>query len=211
MNADYHAEYLIGFLAELLNRYFPIKTKELHEKRLSSPWINNSIKKCIDKKDIWFRLVKGGMISWRSYKRYCNALRDLLRMTEEDYYRYRLGSLCNNQTENWKVINGLIGNKSSTISEFFIINNDEISDPHISANRFNTYFADNPRNLHNSLGPSSGTYSNIVPVIDRQMEFSYFTVEEIKRNIVKSKNSGNLDDIPMKFLKICIDLVAECL
>ena len=69
------------------------------------------------------------MITWSSYRRYCNALRDLLRMAEEDYYRYKLGSLCTNQTENWKVINGLMGNKSSTISKFFIINNDEIVTP----------------------------------------------------------------------------------
>ena len=209
-NANHHAEYLNGFLNEMLNIYFPIKTRELHEKRLASPWINNQIKKYIDKKHNWFRLARGGTISWNSYKRYSSAVRDLLRMAETDYYRYRLGSLCNNQ-DNWKIINDLMGNKSPTISDCFIIDGEEISDPLVIANRFNNYFVEYPKSLHNSLGPSNRNYSNNIPVFCREMDFGYFTVEEIRNKIVKSKNGGNLGDIHMKFLKICVDLVAASL
>ena len=43
------------------------------------------------------------------------------------------------------------------------------------------------------------------------MDFGYCTVEEIRNKIVKSENGGNVGDIPMKFLKICVDLVAALL
>ena len=159
INADNHAEYLVKFFNDFLNKYFPIKTKELNDKRMS-----NRIIKCIDKKHSWYKMVKRGIIVGDSYRKYCYALRELLRMAEEDYYRCRLGSLSRDQKKNWKVVNSLMGKKSPCISRSFLVNGIETSDPLVIANKFNDYFVQHPRYLHDSLLPSDRDYSHIIPI-----------------------------------------------
>ena len=84
-NANESAQYLDTFLRNILNKYFPLKNKILANKRINSPWLTLDIIKCIDKKHEWFRMAKAGRISYVSYRKYCNALRDHLRMAEEYY------------------------------------------------------------------------------------------------------------------------------
>ena len=210
-DAHSHAAHLVSFLGRLLNKYFPVKVREVSEKRIRAPWINKSILKCIHKKHDWYRLMKLGRISIYSYKRYCYALRDLLRMAEQDYYRCRLGSLSDDQRANWKIINNLMGKKTSSISDYFIVGNEEIHDPLTIANNFNQYFIEHPKRLQDSLCQSTDDYSNIISVERGRMFFDLCTVSEVHKVIVSSVNKGNLNDIPVKFLKICGEHLASAL
>ena len=94
-------------------------TRVVSEKRVKTPWINKRILKCIDKKHDWYKLVKRGLICNNSYKKYCYALRELLRMAKEDYYKSKLSSLSGDQKANWNIINNLVGKESSAVSVFF--------------------------------------------------------------------------------------------
>lgn len=212
INANEHAEYIINFLTELLNKYFPIKVKDLNPKKLKMPWISKSITKCIDKKHKWYNMLKRGQITMNSYKKYCYALRDLLRMAEEDYIKYKLYELSSDSAANWKIINGLLGKKSSCISNYFIIGDDEIYDPTIIANNFNQYFVEYPQSLLSNLRQSNRDYSQIISIVeDRIFEFDHCNESEIRSMIMLLKNKGNLCDISVKFLKLCIDFISNIL
>ena len=81
-------------------------------------------------------MAKAGRISYVSYRKYCDSLRDLLRMAEEDYHVKRLESLKKDQKRNWAVLNAFLGRKTNTISEYFIIDGVEVHDPLTIANEF---------------------------------------------------------------------------
>ena len=90
---NYFCIYFENFLTNLLNKYFPWKSKQIGIKRLNSPWITNEIISCIRKKHTWYRLLKNGLITKNSYKLYCKALRKLLNLAECEYVRSKFKSL----------------------------------------------------------------------------------------------------------------------
>ena len=202
-NANECAKYIENFMLAILNKYFPIKTKILKTKRLNSPWITPDIVRCIDKKHEWFRLFKTGRISHYSYKKYCNALRDLLRIAEEDYHVYKLQSLEKNSKQNWTILNGLLGRKRSNISDHFTINDRLISDPTVIANEFCNYFVEHPINIHQSILPSQNDYSNLIPFSNCNLIFDHCTPAEVYTVINKLKKDGPSSDVSVKFMKKC--------
>ena len=134
VDANECAEHIDKFLRKALNKHFPIKSKLVTVKRLNSPWHTTDIIRCIDKKYAWYKMHKIGQISLYSYKKYCYALRELLRMAEEDYQVYRLQSLDKDSRRSLKVSNIMLGRKVNAISNFFVINGQDIHDPNIIAN-----------------------------------------------------------------------------
>ena len=86
LNVYSYADYLVEFLHDKLNKYFPCRTKIFTLKRLKAPWLTVDIVRCIDKKRDWFRKMKLNLITRRSYNSYCRALRELLSVAEREYY-----------------------------------------------------------------------------------------------------------------------------
>ena len=84
-DVDSYAEYLLDFLYNLINKYFPIRTKYYTKKRLKAPWLSADVVRCIDKKHLWYREMKLGMISFESYKEY-NCVARSLDIAQRDYY-----------------------------------------------------------------------------------------------------------------------------
>ena len=109
---NYFCGYFEVFLMNLLNKYFPWRTKHISYKRLNSPWITNEIITCIRKKHAWFRLMTNDLITKDSYKSYCKALRRLLNLAECEYIRKKFNSLGNNSSKNWRLLNKLPNKKS---------------------------------------------------------------------------------------------------
>ena len=58
VNVNDYANSLINFLYMIFNIFFPIKSKTVSEKRVNISWITPDIKCCIDKKHIWYNLMK---------------------------------------------------------------------------------------------------------------------------------------------------------
>ena len=92
-NAGECACYIDKFLRAFFDTYFPLRTNMLTSKRLSSPWLIPDIMKCIDKNHSWYKRMKLGQLTRESYKKYCKAVRDLLRMAVEDYHVFKLNTL----------------------------------------------------------------------------------------------------------------------
>ena len=139
------------FLRGLLDKYFPIKCKTIPRKRIETPWITSDIRKCITRKHRWFRMAKSNIITLYSYKKYCKALRYLLRVSRSDYYANKLYSLGNNVQKNWKVLNKLMNKGNKGLSERFIIENVSCTNKQRIANEFNNYFLNHPKSIQNNL------------------------------------------------------------
>ena len=90
----------ITWMTYLANKYFPLKRKYISKKRFFCPWITTPIKKCIDKKLRWFRLLKAKVITYNSYRRYCGLLRCLLKTAEREYYYKKFKSFGGDSKKN---------------------------------------------------------------------------------------------------------------
>jgi len=210
-NSDVCAEYIGDFLMKLLNKYFPIKTKQVTSKRILTPWMDRNVLKCVDKKHRWYRLWKAGEIATELYKRYCTELRKLLRMAKEDYYRGKLSSLGNNPRKNWKIMNSLLGRKNMQLSDSFVIDGTSTCDKDTITNAFNNYFVSHPIALHAAVPPPLNGYLNLIPIQANSMYFHHCTEREVFINISKLKSEGNIEDISSRFLKLCGNYVSGIL
>ena len=53
----------VDFLNNLYTKHFPIKTKQISQKRFKNPWITTEIKRQINKKSEFAKLFRQGFIS----------------------------------------------------------------------------------------------------------------------------------------------------
>ena len=89
-DANAHAVYFTRFFMKILDKYFPIKSKKISQKRLKTPWLTTKLLKCIRKKHRWYKMMKRGQITVNCYKEFEKKLRKVLRMAEEKYHERKL-------------------------------------------------------------------------------------------------------------------------
>ena len=148
---DLCTSYLISFLKNLIEKYFPIKEKTFTQKRLRAPWLDSDIMRCIRKKHEWYRLLINGNITRDSYKKYCSLLRKILKFAQENYMTRKLDSLGSDPKKNFEILNRLLGRKRGETSDNFIIEGVTICEPYTISNEFNAYFIRNPSNIHQNI------------------------------------------------------------
>ena len=119
LDAQKNCKRYVSFLTRIMNRHFPIREKLLTCKRLKSPWITRSVLKYIRRKHKWRRMLKRNEITLRSYKKYCGALRHLLKTARAEHYQRKLKSLNDEPRRNWKILNNLMGKTSKSLSTYF--------------------------------------------------------------------------------------------
>ena len=146
---------------------------------------------------------KIGQISLCSYKNYCYALRELLGMSEEDHQVNRLQPLDKDSKRSWKVLNSMLGRKVNGISNFFVINGQDIHDPNIIANEFCKYFIEHPENIQNSILPPQNDYADLIPFSGCTFVFNQSSPEKVYAEIKNLMKEGSKSDISMKFIKMC--------
>ena len=197
---DLFENYFTNFLKLILDKYFPIKLKTITQKRLRAPWITGDIMACIKKKHFWYKLAKLNKITFESYKSYCKILRKILRLAEENYHTKKLDSLGTDTKKNWKLLNKLLGRKSTDISDHFIISGASVTDPNLIANEFNKYFIEQPREIVNNIPDAVENYLDVVPLVESQWDFLPTDPDEVANIIKKLKNNSSITDIPTFFL-----------
>ena len=201
-DVNIYADNFIKFSTELMEKYFPVKTKILTQKKLKAPWITWEIKKCIDKKHRWHRLAKSGYITMRCYKSFCKTLRLLLKITEQKYNYFRLNSLRNNMQKIWKILNSLLGRKNQDISDRFKFGNSVHTDPKTIAKAFNDHFINLPIDIQNNIRDANEDFSHCIN--DSRDSFFLEPVHggEMEAEISKLKKRGKLYDVSSIFLNI---------
>ena len=208
-SAQMYARYLILFLFTLMNKYFPKKTKTVSSKVLKSPWVTQSILRCIRKKHRWYGLMKQGIITNNSYKAYTSRLRALIRTAEQEYHENRFNSLGKDCKRNWKILNKLLGRAKKSLPKAFRINNGTTSDPNDISNMFCEYFVNHPKNIHSSIPDCNIDFSNLIRRNESTLYLYPVTENEIRNIINNLKNEGHISDISRKFLKLSSEFVVS--
>ena len=210
-DVDVFANYLVLFLRLLLNKYFPIKTKKISYERLKAPWINKEILLCIRKKHKLHNMAKNRCISFESYKRYSALLRNVLETAVKDYHVFKLNQMGNDMKKNWALMNKLLNKKTKNISSRFVINDEDVTEPQLISNEFNNYFINHPVNISENIPVATNNYINMTEPNPIEMIFPQSCPDEIETVIYKMKKSGDIHDIPTKFLHICAKKLSSTL
>jgi hypothetical protein len=192
----------INWVKYLVNKYFPIRKKVVSNKRALSPWITTDISKCIDKKHRWFRMLKARIISYTSYRNYCNLLKCLLRAAERNYYYKRLESFGSDAKSNWRIMNGLLGGKKGVISEKFVVKGELTTDGNVIANEFGDFFQRIPIDICTQLPHSDMQGLDHILRVQDSVFLTPCTPNEIYDIVLSLKNSGNETDLVVKMLKL---------
>lgn len=189
-------------LNSLINKFFPIKTKFISNKRFNMPWLNSNLIKCITKKHKLFRLFQFGRIPYAAFKSYSKCLSIVLKLSEKHYYKKKFVSNKGNSKGTWKYIDKLLGRNKENYPAAFNIDNSETTDDNKIAESFNQYFADIPYTVQNSLSNTQSNYLHLVKSNINSFFFRPTNSSEVSKIVSKLKTGDNIKDIPVKILKL---------
>ena len=136
------------FLDKLVKLYdiaFPERKIEIKQKKLSSPWITEGLKKSSKRKQRLYEkfLKRRNDKNEKVYKMYRNFFEKLKLQSKTIYLQNKLKQYENKIKNTWKIVKVLIG-KSKVYGDNFLkslnINKKEITDKKTIAEKFNSYF-----------------------------------------------------------------------
>lgn len=198
-------------LLSLFEKNFPIKHKTISVKRLGSPWITDSLLRCINEKHRLYRLSRENPMYNDSYKSYRNTLCNNIKRAKLNYYKNKFDG--NSDTKStWKSINAIL-KPNPRRNDIKLEEGDNLTeDPLMVSNIFNDYFSTVAQNLASSIPmTNSDPLSNVRRV---ESTFVYFETspDEIDKLISSfpSKRS-NLYSIPSFVYKYISQIISPVL
>ena len=218
-----------AFLSKFTCAYhtcFPIENVKCNKyKHKLNKWLTNGILTSIKSKDIQYtKLVKEKKKTKKvtlqnNYKTYRNILNKTIRLAKSNYWSAKFEEAKGNIKDTWKQIRNIL-NKNDNKLDFpksFILNDgQEISNDHMIANSFNTYFTNIGPSLANDMTNHTG---NAMSYLKRSKYkppcgslLLYPTSDEELLNTVKqlkNKNSCGIDCISPTLLKTSIYCIIE--
>ena len=156
-NAQDSMQQFIDWFNDSLNLYFPLKTKQVGNKKLKNPWMNDTMLICIKKKHRFYKLMRQGKLSESFYNKYRNLVTFAIRALKKRYYNNAFISLKNDMKGTWALLNELLDRKQKDIIKELVVNEAPTSDPVEITNTLNNYFCSIPSELRNSLPPASNS------------------------------------------------------
>ena len=107
-DVDRFAGVLTDTYKYLINKYMPLNKLSRSERRYyKKPWLTDALKKCINKKNLMYRLSKRKNDSkiTLEYNQYRNILTNLKRKAKDNYYKQKLSEYGHNKSKTWQIIN----------------------------------------------------------------------------------------------------------
>ena len=92
-------------LYDVYKRSFPIKKKKKSKGLMKQPWVSPKLKECIKKKYYLYSLLKRGIISRNSFKKYKKILNIVTRKIKQQFYRKKFECINKDPKKTWKVVN----------------------------------------------------------------------------------------------------------
>lgn len=202
------------FLA-LFNKYFPLIIKHLRADHYNKPYITPEIKQMIREKNILARRCAEKPITFGGeYRRVRNQVTQTIRNAKGNYYKRKLEEGAGNSKKVWKVINSVLGkHKNKQLNDNFIHNNNEINDPQIIADQFNSYFINVGKNLAENIEDSNISFNSYLH--NRQestFTMSPITSDELISTVNNLRDSSpGCDGVPMNILRSVVPLLSPVL
>ena len=207
-------EQFSSFITELNYLYtscFPLKTKQISQRRKKNPWMTAGLINSAKIKQNNLLKFRAGLITSEVKNRYKNLLTLLIRRAKEDYYNNLFNNNVTNLKQTWKIIKSLTSNNNNAkknIKEIVVDNNIYNSNIDI-ANNLNNYFATIAQELDSKLPPPQENIQ--LPNLSPQHSFYLRPIsnEECIDIISKLKNKNNgINNIPTNLIKRTKHLLA---
>lgn len=192
------------WLNNVLNKYFPIRSKNLSIKRIKMPWLTNDIMKLIHKKHKLFIALKKKLFPYAAYRAYSDLLKILINKVKMKYMRNSFKSNKNNSKKLWKSVDTILGRKSKNNlvhNEIKLSDNTVLKNNTDIAEAFNNYFNSIPTETQANLGPPIRDYSHLIPVCPNTLVFSESTPAEFMAVIQNLNNKGGTIELPISLIK----------
>lgn len=199
------------------DKAFPIRNIKItknHVKR--EPWITTGLMTSSRTKAKLFtkKLNKPSDHNINLYKNYNNTFNKLKRTMKINYFKSALDSSKLNMKRTWSVLKKAIGkqNNKSSLPNYFVINNNNITNRSQAAKSFNDYFCQIGLETSNNVPASTKHFTDYMhPNNTNSMFLSSVgtsqVIEATKR--LKSKTSSGHDQISTKLLKETIENIIE--
>ena len=200
--------YLASNLKNIFDRHAPIFEKRVKGKPCE--WINEAIKKELNKRDNLLRKARGrkSEADWEEYKRQRNKCNNMIKKAKSKHYQNMLNEEQNvNPKKFWKTIKSIYPTKSVSSTQ----GSTSISG---RVNLFSNYFATVIKNMKNISFPirdSVWAYCNKRPLQTKEIfKFSYVTPGYILKHLNKLKRdkATGIDLLPSNMLKDCSEEIA---
>ena len=201
----------INWLNNIMNFYFPLKTKQIGHKRLRNPWINDGLLVCIKKKHNYYKLMKKGQLSQQFYNKYRNHVTYAIKTLKKQYYNNAFVTMKSDIKGTWRLLNEILDRKQKDSISELLINGETSSDPVLIANTFNNFFSSISSELRDSLPPVNNSNPfNILPSCRNSIFLIRSTASEVASVINSFENKKcNTGDIPFKILKSVSPLISD--
>ena len=160
-----HTSSYLSKVDEIYCNCFPSRTKFFTKKRLSQPWLSNSLIQLTKQKSHSFKLYHQRHISLQEHKAFKNRVRIEIRAAKRKYYKFIFEKYKTNIRMTWKTIRNLI-NKSDCSKSIrrILVNNTEYTSDSDIVQIFNDYFSNIASNLDNDIPHSDIDPLSYVPL-----------------------------------------------
>ena len=189
---------------------FPLKVKNISFKRISKPWLTQSILNSIKTKSKYFKLYKLGIIDKVTNNRYKNCVNAVVRQAKIMYYNNVFHDCSGNVKRSWDNIKRLIGkSRDKRHIKSIIVNNNLINSEEDISESFNDFFSNVASNLEENMPPSDNLPPLITPI---RPSFYLFPVtnEECLSVISNLKNrTSDVNCISVSMLKSAKHVLAS--
>ena len=200
-------------LDRLYCKNFPLKIKYISQKRASKPWLNDEIKKLINKKSNSLKNYRLGLITKAENNVTRNIVNCAVRNAKRKYYLNAYNQASHDIGKSWNITRELMGiNRPKSTIDKMLFDNVEYTQPLDIANQFNRYFCSIGEELDAQLPPfTNDTNSNFVEQIN-SFFLKPFEIDECLKLIQELKNSkSDIDCLPVEIFKKIATIIAPTL
>ena len=206
---DAYQVFLERFIS-LYDKHFPKKKIELKTKDLESPWITKGIKKSSKKKQRLYEkfLKKRTIESETEYKTYKRLYETIKKRSKKLHFSKLISKYKDNVKKTWTVIKDVIGKSKCTQNNFpkkIIHESKTITDSHIIAQKFNSFYTNIGPNLAKKIENSSISFESYIKKCKHKQPEQTLSVNELKVAFfsLDINKSPGFDDISFNVIKKC--------
>ncbi len=193
-----------------IDKYAPLITKTVSpSKIIHEPWMTPGLLKSSHTLDKLYKKCLGKDANSPEHKTYIdfrNRYNSLKRYTKKSYYNNKIMEFKHDSSKLWRVLNEVIGksNNKSGISDIFVVNGKNITNPMDISNGFCSYFTNVGHDFAAKIPTSKNSPMSYMR--DNFMQSFFFEpvdVEEITNILkrLKPKKSSGYDNISAHLLK----------
>ena len=212
LDTDRANDVFIQKLSEALDVFAPEKSIKITPKNIiRQPWMTPALLKSSNTKDKLYHKCVGkpkDCMAYSHFIKYRNMFNKLKKISKQKYYGDKLFEYKTDLKKTWQIFTTIIRRKvdKTSISDMFSVNNENIRDPKIIADKFCEYFCDiGPKFAAKIQKPKKPYHHHMIKLTQSYQSFFMMPTDPIEiSNILQSmkpKNSSGHDKINTKLLK----------